>query len=85
MLEVLGLLGGLGFAVSGIPTAINAIKQGKVEFIPKLTQWSVFIGALLMVIYLVARNGFDWIVILDYGITITSWGIVLKYEYYPRV
>lgn len=85
MIELLGLLGGAGFAISGVPTAIQAVKEGKVSFIPKTTQWAVFIGAIMMIAYLYIKNGFDWIVTLDYLITIVSWGIVLRYQYFERI
>jgi hypothetical protein len=84
MIEILGLLGGAGFAISGIPTAIKAITEGRVLFIPRTTQWSVFLGAILMIAYLYLKNGFDWVVVLDYLITIVCWGTVLRYEYFPR-
>jgi hypothetical protein len=83
-IEILGLLGGAGFAVSGIPTAITAYKEGKVSFIPRLTQWSVLLGAILTITYLLLKNGFDWVISLDYAITIISWLIIIKYEYFPR-
>jgi hypothetical protein len=85
MLEIIGLLGGAGFAISGIPTALEAIKQKRVSFIPRITQWAVFLGAILMIIYLSLKNGFDWVVTLDYAITILCWGTVLRYEYFPTI
>lgn len=84
MIEVLGLLGGAGFAISGVPTAVKAIKEGCVSFIPRLTQWAVFIGSILMITYLYLKNGFDWVVTLDYALTIFCWGTVLRYEYFKR-
>lgn len=83
-IEILGLLGGLGFAISGIPTAYLAWKNGRVSFIPRLTQWSVLLGAILTITYLILRNGFDWVISLDYAMTIISWIIIIRYEYFPR-
>src|ERR1041384_2097433 len=83
MLEIIGLLGGPGFAISGVPTALRAYKEGSVAYIPRLKSWSVFLGAVLMLTSLLAKNGFDWIVTLDYAITIASWATILKYEYFP--
>ena len=83
-IAILGLLGGLGFAISGVPTAHRAWKDGKVSFIPRLTQWSVLLGAILTITYLILRNGFDWVISLDYLATILAWIIIIRYEYFPR-
>ena len=84
ILKSLGLLGTVLFMVSGLPTAWRAWRAGRVYYIPRATTWCVFLGACLMLAYLWASFGFDWIVFLDYSVTIGSWAVVLRYEYFPR-
>lgn len=82
MIEVLGLIGGACFAISGIPTALKVYRDGRNE-IPVSTGWLVLLGAVLTLAYLLMRNGFDWVITLDYLVTICTWTIVLRYHYFP--
>ncbi len=84
MLRAVGLIGTALFMVSGLPTAWKAWRRGGVYYIPRATSWCVFLGAILMLVYLWTSFGFDWVVFLDYAVTIASWALVLRYEYFPR-
>lgn len=82
MLELLGLTGGICFAISGIPTALKTYQDGRNQ-IPISTAWLVWCGAILTLAYLLIRNGFDWVITADYFVTICTWSIVLRYHYFP--
>ena len=83
MIELFGILSTICFFFSGWPAAHDAWKNGRTA-IPVSTAWAVFLGAVLMFIYLTAVNGFDWIVTLDYCSTIVCWAVVLRFHYWPR-
>lgn len=84
MLELIGVFAGVLFSISSIPMTYKVIKVGKVEFLPITTILSVWAGAILMIAYLILKNGFDYIVLLDYAITILGWTTVLFYYIFPR-
>jgi uncharacterized protein with PQ loop repeat len=84
MLELLGFLGGICFAISSVPITIKTIQMGKSEGIPVSSMYAIWLGAVLMATYLIVKNGFDAAVFFDYGITISGWTVVLFYYYFPR-
>lgn len=84
MLELIGILAGILFSISSIPMTIKTIKDGNSTHIPLTTILSVWGGAILMIIYLIIKNGLDLIVILDYALTITGWSTILFYKIFPR-
>ena len=83
MLELIGLFAGICFSISSIPMSYKTIKAGKVEFIPITTIFAVWLGAVLMAVYLIAKNGLDYVVIFDYALTIVGWSIMLFYYFFP--
>jgi hypothetical protein len=85
MLEIIGLLGGFCFAYAGVPAAIATIRKGASIGTPVLIAWAIFIGTLLMYTYLFGKFGLDWIVSINYFIEAVSWGVILKYHYFPKI
>jgi hypothetical protein len=82
IVSLLGILGGFCFAIAGIPSAIRAIKDGK-TFVPALTSWPIFIGVILLYLYLLFTYGFNPILACVYGVEGVSWAVVLKYTHFP--
>jgi hypothetical protein len=80
--SLLGVLGGFCFAIAGIPSAYRAIKDGK-TFVPALTSWPIFIGVVLLYLYLLLTYGFNPILACVYGVEGLSWAVVLKYTHFP--
>ena len=83
-IDILGLVGTSLFAISGVPTAWQSWTLKETKFIPVTTQWAVFLGSSSMLIYLLAKFGFDWIVVGDYSLTIFCWAVILWFHYFPR-
>jgi hypothetical protein len=79
MIEILGIIGTVCFAISGAPVALQTVKENKC-LVPIFTALCVFIGSLTMYFYLFFQNGFDIIVFLDYWITIICWFIPIYYK-----
>jgi len=84
VIDILGLVGTSLFAISGVPTAWQSWSLKETKHIPVTTQWAVFIGASSMLTYLLAKFGFDWIVLGDYVVTILSWAVILWFHYFPK-
>jgi len=82
-ISILGILGGGCFAVAGIPSAVQAMKQG-FTYIPKLTSWPIFMGVILLYCYLFLSHGFDPIIAAVYGVEGLSWLVVLFYTHFPK-
>lgn len=80
--SILGILGGFCFAVAGIPSAVQAVKDGK-TYVPALTSWPIFLGVLSLYFYLLLLHGFDPILAWVYGIEGAAWAVVLKYTHFP--
>lgn len=83
MLELLGLVAGACFAGCGIPTMFKTIKLGKSIGTPIDIAWLIFIGGITMYTYLYLKFGFDWVLAFNYTIEIISWGVIVKYHYFP--
>ena len=79
-LDFLGLFAGLCFSISSIPLVIKTVKSNTVSYIPLTTILSILIGAISMITYLIIKNGLDFIVILDYFLTISCQTILLIYK-----
>jgi len=82
LIDIVGVVAGFLFAYSGIPVAIQCIKSGSAGHLPKQLMWCVFLGAILMLVYITVKLGFDWLVWIEYSITICVWGVVLFYRYF---
>ena len=84
IIQLLGIIGSLLFAVCGIPPAYQTVKAGRVVGAMISTSWMIFLGGIAMYSYLLLTYGFDWILSLNYISTIISWGILVWYHYFPR-
>lgn len=84
MIDLLGIIAGLCFALSSIPLAFSVIKKRNADFIPISTVLCVFLGSISMFIYLCVKNGIDFWVFFDYGITITCYSILLFYKIFLK-
>lgn len=81
MLELWGLIAGAFFAYCGIPAMRRTLKAGKSVGTPIDVAWCIFLGGITMYSYLTIKNGFDWVLAVNYFIEIVSWGIIVRYHY----
>ena len=79
-LDFLGLFAGICFSISSIPLVIKTVKSNTASYIPLTTILSILIGSISMITYLIIKNGLDFIVILDYFLTIGCQTILLIYK-----
>lgn len=79
-----GLIGGLFFAFAAVPTALATIKAGRSVGTPASIAWQITCGCILLYCYLTAKNGFDPILTLTYGVETASWVSILWFHYFPK-
>jgi len=84
MLALLGLIAGSLFAYAGVPAAVRTVRAGKQLGTPLDIIVAIFLGTIIMYSYLTIRNGFDWVLVLNYGIECLSWGVLLYYGIFKR-
>lgn len=82
MIDIVGIIAGMLFAYSGIPVAIQCIRTKSASHLSKQLMWCVELGAILMLVYITVKLGFDWLIWLEYSITIIVWAVVIFYRYF---
>lgn len=84
MIRLLGILGGICFALAGLPAAYQSFKAGKSVGTPVTIAWLTMLGTIFMYLYLLASYGFDPILTVNYTTGAVSWGIIVYYHYFPK-
>lgn len=84
IIEIIGLLGGICFAICGVPVAYQTYKAGRSVGTPMTIAWFILAGTALMYTYLLATYGFDWIIAFSYWTEFLSWALIVWYHYCPR-
>ena len=82
MIQIIGYIGSLAYALCGLPQAVLSIKNGHSQGISRGYALLSLIGSLLSLIYAVPRG--DYVLLLNFGVNIIVWGIILKYSYFER-
>ena len=82
MIQIIGYIGSIAYALSGIPQAILSIKNGHSRGVSRGFAMLSVIGSSLSLIYALPRG--DYVVLLNFGANIIVWGTVLKYSYFER-
>jgi uncharacterized protein with PQ loop repeat len=82
--SIIGVLGAICFALSGLPQAIKSWKDGHSNGIATATVWLWLIGELFTLIYTYSKYPNDYILILNYLSNVILVGIVFKYKYWKR-
>lgn len=82
MIQIIGYIGSLAYALSGIPQAILSIKNGHSHGVSRGFSSLSVIGSLLSLIYAIPRG--DYVLMLNFTANIIVWGTVLKYSYFER-
>lgn len=80
MIENIGWLGGIMFALCGLPQAITSIKQGHSRGI---SSWFLFLwlsGEILMQIYVIGKHGMDLPLLVNYWFNTILILIIIKYK-----
>jgi uncharacterized protein with PQ loop repeat len=84
MIELLGIIATILFAISSIPLVIKTIKDGHARNIPITSALTVATGSWLMLTYLILKNNLDLVVLADFGLTSINWTIILLYKIFKK-
>lgn len=83
MIQIIGYIGSLAYALCGLPQAVLSIKNGHSQGISRAYALLSLLGSVLSLIYAFPRG--DYVLLLNFGINIIVWSIVLKYSYFERL
>jgi uncharacterized protein with PQ loop repeat len=84
MVELLGWLGAVCFAICGLPQTVKVVKDGHGNGLSKIFLWLWFWGEVSTLIY-VCLSTFSWPLFFNYTVNLTFLVIMLKYCYFPVV
>ena len=82
MIQIIGYIGSLAYALCGLPQAVLIIKNGHSRGISRGYAILSLIGSLLSLIYAFPRG--DYVLLLNFGANIIVWSTILKYSYFER-
>lgn len=84
IVELLGWLGAICFAICGLPQTTKVVKDGHGDGLSKPFLWLWFWGEILTLVY-VCIDKFSWPLFFNYAVNLTFLSIMLKYNYFPVV
>ena len=84
MIEILGWIGSLFFALCGIPQARLCYQQGHAKGIDPLFIWFWVAGEVSYMIYIPLAIGLSWPLITNLIFNFVCCVIILRYIYVPR-
>lgn len=82
MIQLIGYIGSLAYALCGLPQAYMSIKNGNSRGVSRGFAFLSLIGSALSLAYAVPKA--DYVLMLNFGCNIVVWGIILKYSYFER-
>jgi len=82
MLEILGWIGSVLFAVAAIPQAWKSYKDGNSDGLSTLFLWLWFWGEIFVLIYTIPK--LLWPLLFNYIFNILLLFVILRYKYFPR-
>lgn len=83
MIIWLGLVANVLFAISCLPTAWQAYRGGRNPGVPIATVWLLFWALVSYTSWQFLQFGF-YLPFLVGPVEIASWGVVLRFHYFPR-
>ena len=82
-IELIGWLGNIIFAVSGIPQALKCFQQGHAKGVSHAMIWLWVVGEILAMIYGHLRD-LPTPLLLNYSINLICLLVILRYRYFPK-
>ena len=79
MIELIGWLGGIAFALCGLPAAIQVYKQKHAEGYSKAFIGLWLIGEILTMAYVYLSKGFDGPLFLNYILNLVFISVIVYY------
>lgn len=83
MIETIGIIAGILFAVCGAPQAYQSWKAGNSNGISPWLLWMWWLGEVLMLVYVYATHGFDVPLMINYLGNLVFVTVILKYLHFP--
>lgn len=82
MLEIIGIIGAIGFATCAIPQAWQTIRDGHARGLSHgfLLLWAV--GEIFTIVYIWPKQ--DWILLGNYFFNSLCLLVMMRYKYMPR-
>lgn len=84
MIDLIGWLASICFAVCGLPQAIESWKHGHSIGVSSLFLWLWFSGEVLMMLYIPNKHGWDWPLMLNLILNTSFICVIIWYKYFPR-
>ena len=84
-LDIVGWIGAIAFAISGLPQAIKSWQDGHSLGIAHGTVLLWLVGEGAMVLYASMRYSSDWVLLSNYLANFVLVSIIAYYKYFPRV
>lgn len=84
MIELIGMIGAICFALSGIPQAVKSIIDGHSNGISHGTIWLWLIGEFAMLSYAFGKYSNDLILIINYLANFFVVAVIAFYKYKPK-
>jgi uncharacterized protein with PQ loop repeat len=81
---LIGTLGSIAFALSGLPQAIKSIHDGHSKGISHGMLWLWLFGEVCMIFYSLYFYTYDFILISNYFINFVNVAVITKYKYWER-
>lgn len=85
MIELLGYLGGIIFAICALPQSIQSYKEGHSRGVNALFLWLWLFGELITFIYVYLKHGVDIPLFLNYTVNIILILFIIRYKYWERL
>jgi hypothetical protein len=84
MVSILGIIGGLLFAVAALPSAIRTIKAKRSLGTPVDISLVVCLGNIIQYVYLLLSYGFNPVLFVNYLVGFVCWVILLYYGVFKK-
>lgn len=85
MINMIGIIGTTMFSLCALPQAYKCYRTGRATGISAVFLWMWLGGEFLMQFYVIARHGFDYVILFNYWFNMLLIFIIMRYYYVPRV
>jgi uncharacterized protein with PQ loop repeat len=83
MVELLGWVAGILFAICAVPQAYQSWKDGHSDGVNYVFLYMWLFGEILMQIYVVLKHGMDLPLLVNYWLNTLFILVILKYKHFP--
>lgn len=84
MIELIGWLASVCFAICGAPQAYQSWKQGHSQGVDTLFLMLWLAGEVLMMIYVPLGPGWDWPIMFNLMLNFCFICVIIKYKFWPE-